>query len=301
MNNQKKAYFYSIAAILLWSTIASAFKLTLRYLDFLQLILYATAVAIVILFSILLLQNKVTQIKQLSLKDYINSAFLGFLNPFLYYAVLLKAYTLLPAQEAGALNYTWPVMLVLLSIPLLKQKIGFTSIFAIMVSFFGVVIVGTRGDLTSLTFNNPFGVSLAVSSSVAWALFWIFNMKDKRDDVVKLFINFVFGFFYLLIANVLFNKLVLPEIKGIIGIMYIGLFELGITYVLWLKALKYSETTAKVGNLIFLSPFLSLFFINIFVGEKILFSTVTGLVFIVGGILLQQYSQHFRGLTKTKK
>lgn len=301
MNNQKKAYFYSIAAILLWSTIASAFKLTLRYLDFLQLILYATAVAIVILFSILLLQNKVTQIKQLSLKDYINSAFLGFLNPFLYYAVLLKAYTLLPAQEAGTLNYTWPVMLVLLSIPLLKQKIGFTSIFAIMVSFFGVVIVGTRGDLTSLKFNNPFGVSLAVSSSVVWALFWIFNMKDKRDDVVKLFINFVFGFFYLLIANVLFNKLVLPEIKGIIGIMYIGLFELGITYVLWLKALKYSETTAKVGNLIFLSPFLSLFFINIFVGEKILFSTVTGLVFIVGGILLQQYSQHFRGLTKTKE
>ena len=301
MNNQKKAYFYSIAAILFWSTIASAFKLTLRYLDFLQLILYATAVAIVILFSILLLQNKVTQIKQLSLKDYINSAFLGFLNPFLYYAVLLKAYTLLPAQEAGTLNYTWPVMLVLLSIPLLKQKIGFTSIFAIMVSFFGVVIVGTRGDLTSLKFNNPFGVSLAVSSSVVWALFWIFNMKDKRDDVVKLFINFVFGFFYLLIANVLFNKLVLPEIKGIIGIMYIGLFELGITYVLWLKALKYSETTAKVGNLIFLSPFLSLFFINIFVGEKILFSTVTGLVFIVGGILLQQYSQHFRGLTKTNK
>ncbi len=301
MNNQKKAYFYSIAAILLWSTIASAFKLTLRYLDFLQLILYATAVAIVILFSILLLQNKVTQIKQLSLKDYINSAFLGFLNPFLYYAVLLKAYTLLPAQEAGTLNYTWPVMLVLLSIPLLKQKIGFTSIFAIMVSFFGVVIVGTRGDLTSLKFNNPFGVSLAVSSSVVWALFWIFNMKDKRDDVVKLFINFVFGFFYLLIANVLFNKLVLPEIKGIIGIMYIGLFELGITYVLWLKALKYSETTAKVGNLIFLSPFLSLFFINIFVGEKILFSTVTGLVFIVGGILLQQYSQHFRGLTKTEE
>lgn len=301
MNNQKKAYFYSIAAILLWSTIASAFKLTLRYLDFLQLILYATAVAIVILFSILLLQNKVTQIKQLSLKDYINSAFLGFLNPFLYYTVLLKAYTLLPAQEAGTLNYTWPVMLVLLSIPLLKQKIGFTSIFAIMVSFFGVVIVGTRGDLTSLKFNNPFGVSLAVSSSIVWALFWIFNMKDKRDDVVKLFMNFVFGFFYLLIANVLFNKLAFPEIKGIIGIMYIGLFELGITYVLWRKALKYSETTAKVSNLIFLSPFLSLFFINIFVGEKILFSTVTGLVFIVGGILLQQYSQHFRGLTKTIK
>ena len=301
MNNQNKAYTLALTAILFWSPVASVFKITLRYVDFLQLILYATALAIMLLFFVLLLQNKVHQLKALTLKDYVNSAFLGMLNPFLYYVILLKAYSLLPAQEAGTLNYAWPVMLVLLSIPLLKQKIGFTSILAITVSFFGVVIIGTRGELTSLKFNNPIGVSLAVSSSVVWALFWILNMKDKRDEVVKLFINFIFGFVYLLLANLFSPTLLIPEIKGLIGIMYVGLFELGITYVLWLKALKYSETTAKISNLIFLSPFLSLFFINIFIGEKILFSTITGLVFIVGGIFLQQYSRHFRVLTKMKK
>ena len=64
---------------------------------------------------------------------------------------------------------------------------------------------------------------------------------------------------------------------------------MGITFVLWLKALKFSATTAKVSNLIYLSPFLSLVFIRFIVGETILLSTLTGLVFIVGGILLQQY------------
>lgn len=296
MTKQNKAYSFAITAILFWSTIASAFKLTLRYLDFLRLILFASAVSIAVLFIFLLIQNKLAQLKELTLKDYLNSAFLGFLNPFLYYVVLLKAYSILPAQEAGTLNYTWPVMLVLLSIPLLKQKIGFISMLAIIISFFGVALIGTRGDLALLKFNNPLGVSLAVGSSVVWALYWIFNVKDSRDEVVKLFVNFIFGFFYILLLNIFLNKLSLPESKAILGIVYIGLFEMGITYVVWLKALKYSETTAKVSNLIFLSPFLSLFFIAVFVGERILTSTITGLAFIVGGILLQQYGQRFRTL-----
>ena len=294
MNNQNKAYTLALTAILFWSTIASAFKLTLRYLDFLQLILFASAVSIVILFIFLAIQGKISQLKGLTPKDYLNSAFLGFLNPFLYYVVLLKAYSLLPAQEAGTLNYSWPVMLVLLSIPLLKQKIGFISIIAILISFFGVVIIGTRGDLTSLKFNHPLGISLAVGSSVVWALYWIFNVKDKREEVAKLFVNFLFGFVYILLLNIFLNTFSLPISKAIFGIIYVGVFEMGVTYVLWLKALKYSETTAKVSNIIFLSPFLSLFFINIFVGEKILFSTAIGLVFIVTGIFLQQYAQKIK-------
>ena len=292
MKNQNKAYFFALSAILFWSTIASAFKLTLRYLDFLQLILFASVISLTILFIFLVIQGKISLLKQLTLKQYLNSAFLGFLNPFLYYVILLKAYSILPAQEAGTLNYTWPVMLVLLSIPLLKQKIGIISMLAIITSFFGVVIIGTRGDLFSLQFNNPLGVSLAVGSSVVWALYWIFNIRDKRDEIVKLFVNFVFGFVYILVLMVFTSKISLPASKAIPGITYVGLFEMGITYILWLKALKYSETTARVSNLIFLSPFLSLFFINIFVGEKILFSTIIGLIFIVGGILLQQYCQH---------
>jgi drug/metabolite transporter (DMT)-like permease len=294
MKNQNKAYILALAAILFWSTIASVFKLTLRYLDFLQVILFASAVSIVILFIFLAMQGKISQLKELTPKDYLNSAFLGFLNPFLYYVVLLKAYSLLPAQEAGTLNYTWPVMLVLLSIPLLKQKIGFKNIIAIVISFFGVIIIGTRGDLLSLQFNRPLGVSLAVGSSVVWALYWIFNIRDKRDEIVKLFVNFLFGFVYILVLTVFTNGISLPVSKAMLGITYVGLFEMGITYILWLKALKYSKTTAKVSNLIFLSPFLSLFFINIFVGEKILFSTIIGLVFIVTGILLQQFSQNYK-------
>jgi len=84
------------------------------------------------------------------------------------------------------------------------------------------------------------------------------------------------------------NNLVLPGTEATIGVIYIGLFEMGITFVLWLNALKNAENTAKVSNLVYLSPFLSLLFVSIAVGEKILISTFVGLTLIIGGILIQQ-------------
>jgi len=242
------------------------------------------------LFVVLLWQNKSKLLLQLNQKQIYRAAFRGFLNPFLYYLVLLKAYTLLKAQEAGTLNYIWPITLVLLSIPLLKQKIGWKSIIAIFISFFGIIVISTEGHLSSLEFREPLGVFLAVVSSVFWALYWILNIRDKTDDVLKLFLNFLFGTIFTVIYILVFDDFEFPEFKGFAGAVYIGLFEMGFTYILWLLALRNSENTAKVSNLVFLSPFISLIIIRIFVGEKILFATIVGLALIIGGILLQQFS-----------
>ncbi len=288
MEQQNKAYLYAVSSVLLWSTAASAFKITLRYLDFLQLLLYSSFSSALVLFLIILLQKKIHLLKGLSFKEYAQSATLGFLNPFLYYIVLFKAYSLLPAQEAQPLNYTWPLMIVLLSIPLLKQKIRPLSILAVFISFIGVAVIGLRGDITGLELSNPLGVFLAVGSSVIWALFWIYNVRDERDEVVKLFLNFLFGFILIIPVCHIFSEVELPSWPGIFGSMYVGLFEMGITFVLWLNALKFSRTTAKVSNLIYLSPFLSLVFIRFIVGETIRISTIIGLVFIVSGIIVQR-------------
>lgn len=143
MGKQKQAYTYSIIAVLIWSTVTSAFKISLRGLNSLQLLFYASIVSVVILFLILLIQNKLELLKTYSKEDYLHSTLHGFLNPYLYYVVLFRAYSLLPAQEVQPLNYTWPIMVVLLSIPLLRQKIGIKSISAITISFVGVFIVST--------------------------------------------------------------------------------------------------------------------------------------------------------------
>ena len=288
MEKQKQAYLYAATAVLFWSTMASAFKVSLRYLDFLGLLFFSSIASVLILFLILLIQSKLSLFKGYSGKDYLRSVMLGFLNPFLYYVVLFKAYSLLPAQEAQPLNYTWSIVLVLLSIPILKQRIGFKSILAILISYFGVLVISTRGDLFGLSLSNPVGVALALGSSVIWALFWIYNVKDRRDDVAKLFLNSLFGFAFISITLLIFPRRPMLDIRGLVGATYIGFFEMGITFVLWLRALRLSRTTAQVSNLIYLSPFVSLVLIHLIVGETIMLSTITGLVFIVAGIILQQ-------------
>ena len=288
MKKERNAYIYAIAAVLMWATVASAFKIALRYLDFLQLLLYSSVVSSAVLFAILLVQSKLKLLTEYSGKDYLHSLILGFVNPFLYYLVLLKAYSLLPAQEAQPLNYTWPIMLVLLSIPLLKQRIGFRSITAIIVSFIGVLTISTRGDLVGFRFTNVKGVVLALSSSIIWALFWIYNVRDRRDVVAKLFLSFTFGSIFAAASVFLFSTMAIRHTAHLLGAVYVGLFEMGIAFVIWLKALELSRTTAHVSNLVYVAPFLSLLIVRCAVGERILYSTVIGLALIVAGLVMQR-------------
>ena len=43
MSRQTQAYFYAGCVVLLWSTVASAFKLSLRYVEAPHMLLYAVA------------------------------------------------------------------------------------------------------------------------------------------------------------------------------------------------------------------------------------------------------------------
>jgi len=288
MEKQKLSYVYALISIVLWSTVATAFKLGLRELNFIQLLWYSSIVSLIALFVIIVVQKKLFLLKTLRLKDIAYSAFLGLLNPFGYYMVLLKAYSLLPAQLAQPLNYTWPIMLVLLSVPLLKQKLPPFSLVAIFISFSGVYFISSKGNPLNFTFEEPFGVFLATFSSIIWALFWIYNVRDKKDEVIKLFLNFVFGLLYVSIALFLFSDFQLPTQNGLYATLYIGLFEMGITFVMWLKAMQLTNSTAKISNLVFLSPFLALIFIHFILEEKIYWTTFLGIVLIIIGIIIQQ-------------
>ncbi len=290
--NQRKAYLLALTAVLFWSTISSAFKITLRYLPFESLVFWAVVMGVFVLVVLNLSGKARLRPDRLSRKAWVMSAVMGLFNPFLYYLVLMKAYELLEAQVAGTLNYIWPVVLVLFSVVFLKQKISLGALGALLISFFGLVIIVTTGHPFSLHFTHPYGAFLAVASAFFWAAYWILNMQDPREETGKILLNNFFGLLYLVIYFAVQGRLpVLPSGQGILGVMYIGIFELSLTFVIWLKALNYSANTAKVSNLIYLSPFLALFWINRLVGESIHGYTFVGLMFIVGGIVLQQARQ----------
>ena len=216
------------------------------------------------------------------------SMFLGAFNPLLYYIILFKAYSLLPAQVAQPINMVWVILLALFSIPLLGQKIGWKSFAALFISFIGVIFISSQGSFSGFENTNLEGIFLALASSIIWALYWIFNVRDKRDQIVKLFLNFCFGTLYLFFVVLMFSDFKLQFGTAFYSIIYIGFFEIGITYILWMKAMELSTNNAKIGNLVFIAPFISLIFIHFILNETIYITTFIGLIFIVVGIFIQQ-------------
>jgi len=293
---KNKALIFALLTVLSWSTAATAFKIALRELSFFQLLYFSSFVAALVLLVFIVKAGKVKLLFSFSPKEYGVSILAAALNPIAYYLVLLKAYTLLPAQIAQPLNYTWPLVLVVISSIFLKQKLKIVSLIALLISFFGVLIIATQGNLMNLNIQEPFGVLLAVCSAIIWAFYWIVNLKDKRDELIKVFFSFFFatvamsiyvGIFAQTTLRVEFNQ-------SFWAAVYVGFFELAIPFVLWLTALSLVENNAKISNLVFLSPFLSLIFIHFILGEEIYYTTILGLLFILGGIILSQKKEKIK-------
>ena len=131
MTKQNKAYLFAISTVICWASVGTAFKIALRYVNHVQMLFWSVLVALLVFCIILSFKKLWKQIFQQSKSQVFKSILIGFISPFVYYLVLFKAYDLLPAQEALTLNYIWPVVLVLLSIPVLKQKINFFCFMAI--------------------------------------------------------------------------------------------------------------------------------------------------------------------------
>lgn len=293
MSPRKRALFFGLGTVLIWSTVAAAFKVTLAQISPLQLLLCASSTSTLVLGIIILISGQWRSL-HMSLKEYALCALLGFLNPFLYYFTLFKAYELLPAQEAQPLNFTWAITLSLLAVPVLGQRLSAKEIIAICISYTGVLVISTQGDIWGLRFTNGTGVLFALASTLIWAVYWLGNTRFTGAPLAGLFLNFLFGLPWI-IAAVAFSSQITPfSLFAVMGAAYIGTFEMGISFVLWLTALKNAAQeggggTARVASLIFLSPFLSLFFISYFAGEKILLSTFIGLIFIsIGNVLMQK-------------
>jgi len=288
VKSQKKATLYALIAVAMWSTVASAFKVTLSYFSPIQMLLISTCTTIIALSIICYRQETLPLLKAYFVKRPLYYLSLGLINPFFYYLILFQAYDLLPAQQAQSLNYTWAITLSILAVPFLGQKLTRKDVIAIVLAYSGALIIATKGDLLSLNFTSPLGVFLALLSTLLWAMYWILNAKNSGDAIVSLLLGFLLGLPFIIVATPILSDFNMPDWQGWLGAIYIGLFEMGFAFVAWLTALRYAENTAKISNLIFISPFVSLLLLNFIIDEPIFPATIIGLVFIISGLIIQQ-------------
>lgn len=286
--SQSRAMLLGLSAVLLWSTVATAFKLSLQVMTPLQLLAWSGLFSTLVLAACVSWQKRWCELLQQWRKRPGLYLLLGTLNPALYYLVLFKAYDLLPAQQAQALNYTWALTLSLLAVPLLKQKLQRLDLLAMTLGYFGALVIATRGQPLALQFDSTLGVALALGSTLIWALYWILNARAESSPAVSLLLCFLCGTPLVWGLMLWQGEVQWPGTQGILGALWVGVFEMGLTFMLWLGALRAATHVSRVSNLIFLSPFLSLVFIYLLLHEPIAPATFIGLGLIVTAVVMQQ-------------
>lgn len=248
----------------------------------LQLLLIGTAISTLV-FAIAAAANGRWR---LSAKAAIPAAAFGLVNPFAYYLVLFEAYDRLPAQIAQPLNYTWAVTLALLAVPLLGQRLRARTLAGILVSYAGVVIVLTQGRFGALPETDWLGVVLALGSTLLWAGYWLMSTRSTADPLGLMMWSFVFALPAVALACRLGPGW--PELTPQTAALgaWVGVVEMGVTFLLWQRALRSTANAGRIGQLIFLSPFVSLVLIGTVLGEDIHVTSPIGLAVIVAGLVI---------------
>lgn len=288
MSSERRAIGYALMAVLLWSTVATAFKVALSQVSVSQLMAGAALFSILALMATLAIRGELTTALSRLWVDRKAAFQLGLINPVIYYAVLFEAYDRLPAQVAQPVNYTWAITLGLLSVPLLGHKLTRWDLLGMLLGYSGVVFISLAGQNVSGSLDY-FGLFLALFSTLLWAGYWLLNTRDDRPPIIALLQNFIYAL-PLLIVWMLWRD-GMPDLNsGSVwaSLAYVGVFEMGITFVFWQLAMHHTSNASRIGTLIFLSPFISLFLIHFVLGEPLQWLTFGGLGMIIAGLWVQQ-------------
>lgn len=288
--NNKLSYIYVTLAVFLWASTPAVGKLMLKNLNNLQVLFYTSLIASVSLFIIVLFQKKIHTIKKYKLQDYWHFAYMGFIGVFLYYVFLFAGLMFAPAQEASIVNYTWPIWVVIFAMIHLKEECNFKKMLAILLGFVGVYVVITKGDILSFSVASIKGDIFAFAGAISYGIFSVLGKNQKYDKFTSMMFYYAFTFIFITISNLIFSEIPKISLYELAGLTWLGTFTSGLAFVFWFLALKHGDT-AKMSNIVFLTPFLSLVYIYFLLGEKILFSSLSGLILIILGIIIQSYNK----------
>ncbi len=282
----KKQYLYAGISIALWSTIATATKLLLGSLGTMQILAISSVFAFLFLLIINIAKGNLSKLKTWRFKDYLDLTVIGLLGTFFYNLFLFLGMNSMLASQAFIINYLWPMTAIVCGCIILKEKMTAKKAIAVLMSFIGVIIVTSNGNLLQVDKQTAIGAVCCVLAAVSYGLFTVLNKKKAFDE----YLSMMYAYFISSVVSLpfaLFSKseLVL-NLPNVLGLAWIGIFTSALPITFWAIALKLGDT-AKVSNLAYITPFLSLVWTSVVLKEAFSIYSVLGLIVIISGILIQ--------------
>jgi drug/metabolite transporter (DMT)-like permease len=170
---------------------------------------------------------------------------------FGYHALFFAAMAHAPAAEANLLNYTWPLLIVLLSAPLLGLRLTPRHLLGVLTGLSGSLLLLARGT----TFNTHAlpGYLCAIGASFTWAFYSVLARR-MRSVPTKAVIGFCAASAVLAaIAHSVFETTVIPDWRALLAILSLGIGPVGAAFLLWDLGMKQGDPRL-LGALAYATP-----------------------------------------------
>lgn len=281
----KKSYIYAATSILCWSTVATVSKLLLTNLNNIQLLNISSLVAALFFLILNIVNGNIKKLKQYTLKDYLMSLIISVPATFLYYIFYYGGTDMMPASQAFIINYLWPIMSVLFACIILREKLTVRKLTAIIISFIGVMIVAGNAVI-KLDKTAMLGSLFCVLGAISYGVFTALNKKYEYDKSISMMLGYFLSFVLTLFINIADGSTITLTFAQIPLVIWNGVFTIAIANFSWVLALR-NGNTARISNLAYITPFLSLVWTSVFLKEQLALNSIIGFAVIIAGILIQ--------------
>ncbi|MFC7737501.1 DMT family transporter [Roseomonas sp. GCM10028921] len=170
---------------------------------------------------------------------------------FGYHALYFAALAWAPPVEASLLNYLWPLLIVLLSAPILGMRLGARRLAGVGLGFLGCALVVGPG--AAFPPGALPGFLCAAAAALTWA---VYSVTARRLSAVPT--EAVAGFCLAsaalaALAHLLFEATVIPDARQLLSVLLLGLGPVGAAFFLWDIGMKRGDPRL-LGTLAYAVP-----------------------------------------------
>jgi len=284
MKSQKKYYIFYLLAMLLFSSngiVASFIDLTSGQLVYLRTIMGAGLLLLIFLIT----GNKFTAFNY---KRDLLFVFLSGASTAIDWLLIFESFNRIGVSLGMVINYSSPAIVLALSPIILKEKLTWQKILAVVVAIIGVILIaGTTGEQKI----DPSGIVICILSAVAAAFIVLFSKQNKHIHGMEVATLQLLSAAVVVIIYTAFKGDLIVKIPSgsLLPMLFNGIVITGFGCFLYFSSMSQlpGQTVAICG---YSEPVMSVFLSMIILGERMLPLQILGAVLIIGGALFAELS-----------
>lgn len=196
------------------------------------------------------------------------------------------------ATNTGWLISVTPLVMAVLSYLVLKERLGAREIAGIAIATAGILLLVSRGDLTSVHWLSSVGDWLVLASAHTWALYTIAtrDLSRSSNPVAVIFMvllpSGILILLYMTFVSDWTTFLHLP-LDAVVALLFLGVLGLAMAQWFWLEGVA-DIGTARAGVYLYLEPVATTALAVPYLGERFTWATAVGGGLVLAGVFWAQ-------------